>query len=223
MIKKIIPKSIKRFARERHRQYILEKSLQDFSQSKTSPSNELFSDLIYGWGNEGFSAEHEYLLALTDQVAKSDAPILECGSGLSTLLLGVIAQKNKNQVWTLEHHPEWAERVKTFLRKFEIDSVELCVAPLRNYGEFDWYGAPIERMPKNFSLVICDGPPGDTRGGRYGLLPAMRDFLPSGCVILADDASRENEQKILQRWSGELNTEFRMSGAEKPFATLVIP
>ncbi len=225
MIKKFIPKQLKEYARRRHQDYVLEKSVDKFAalNADAMPSAELLSDLVYGWGNEGYSAEHEYLLALTDYARKMRAPILECGSGLSTFLLGIAAQRNGNKIWTLEHHPEWAERVKKSLNKFGIKSVELCVAPLREYEEFDWYDAPLERLPRNFSLVICDGPPGATRGGRYGLIPVMREFLPTGCVILADDASRQDEQAILEKWAKELNTEFEISGSDKPFATMIIP
>ena len=225
MIKKFIPRQLKEYARRRHQDYVLEKSVDKFAALAPAemPSAALLSDLVYGWGNEGYSAEHEYLSALNAYARKMSEPILECGSGLSTLLLGIAAERNGNKVWTLEHHPEWAERMKKSLNKFGVKSVELCVAPLRKYEGFDWYDAPLERMPREFSLVICDGPPGATRGGRYGLIPVMRELLPAGCVILADDASRQDEQAILEKWAKELNTKFEISGSDKPFATMIIP
>ena len=225
MIKKLIPKPFKKFAREKHQDHELKKSLGEFAAlgENEKPSAALLQNLVYGWGNEGYSAEHEYLAELIERARALNAPILECGSGLSTLLLGIIAQKNNQTVWSLEHHAEWARRIKANLTKFAVNSVELCVAPLKKYDGFDWYDAPRKEMPKNFGLVICDGPPGATRGGRFGLLPVMQAHLPSGCVILADDADRPDEQKILKDWASELSTEFSMSGAEKPFATLIIP
>lgn len=225
MIKKFIPRPLKEYARRRHQDYVLEKSVDKFSAlaPEEMPSAELLSDLVYGWGNEGYSAEHEYLSALAAHARKMRAPMLECGSGLSTLLLGIAAEQNGNKVWTLEHHPEWAERMKKSLNKFSIKSVELCVAPLRKHEEFDWYDAPLEKMPRGFSMVICDGPPGATRGGRYGLIPVMREFLPAGCIILADDACRRDERAILEKWARELGAEFEISGSYKPFATMIIP
>lgn len=225
MLKKFIPKTIKKIVREGHQNRVFNESVKEFSQLQddSPPSRELLSNLIYGWGNEGYSAEFEYLTAIVEQARTLKQPILECGSGLSTVLLGTLAEKNGNRVWTLEHHPEWAERVKATLKNLGIDSVEMCVAPLRDYGEFSWYDAPLERMPKDFSLVVCDGPPGDTPGGRYGMLPVMRDFLKSKCVILADDADREKEKEIVERWAKELDTNFEMSALEKPFAVLVVP
>ncbi len=225
MIKKLLPKSVKKYARERHQDYVLSKSLKEFAALETGakPSVELLSNLVYGWGNEGYSAAHEYLSEMIERAQTLDAPILECGSGLSTLLLGILAGRRGQKVWSLEHYPEWAARIREKLAENGITAVEICDTPLTTFGEFDWYDAPRERLPKNFGLVICDGPPGATRGGRYGFLPVMREHLPPGCVVLADDADRPDEQKILEKWTDELHGNFSMSGAEKPFATMIVP
>ena len=66
-------------------------------------------------------------------------PILECGSGLTTLLVGVVAQRTGNSVWSLEHLSQWAERVQDDLDKYRIDAVNFYATPLNDYGEYDWY------------------------------------------------------------------------------------
>ena len=58
-------------------------------------------------------------------------------------------------------------------------------------------------MTSGISLVICDGPPGDTRGGRYGLLPVCASHLADGCVILMDDAERMGEQAAISNWQNQ--------------------
>ncbi len=186
-------------------------------KGRIGKNSEIFTDLIYGWGNEGWSALGEYLHACIDQTRESNGPILECGSGLSTILLGIICQETDNRLWTLEHDQKWADKVKSILEKHKIDSVHLCVAPLINYGDFSWYTPPTDSMPKNFSLVICDGPPGDTPGGRYGLLPVMKDHFTQSCVILLDDGARQDEKSIAERWSSTENGSFVIRGTEKPY------
>jgi hypothetical protein len=225
LIKRIIPKSIKNQLREAHRRYVFDKSIKEFARLRgdSLPGRKLLAGLIYGWGNEGYSAETEYLSSLTERALKTRGPILECGSGLSTVLLGLIAKRTGNAVWTLEHHPEWADRVRSVIKGLGLDSVQLCLAPLRDFQQFDWYDAPLEKMPNNFQLVVCDGPPGDTRGGRYGMLPLMREYLSSNCTILLDDAAREEEKAILEKWTQELGTRFEIEGSEKPYAVLVVP
>jgi hypothetical protein len=126
------------------------------------------------------------------------------------------------KLWTLEHMPEWAERVCLQLNRFGIDSVQVCHAPLTSYGEYDWYAPPPEVLSGRFDLVVCDGPPSHTRGGRYGLVPVMKPCLMHGCVILLDDAERESEQAIALRWSKELPSLFTRVGVEKPFFRLVV-
>lgn len=179
-------------------------------------------DLIYGWGNQSWSAWDEYLAGCISHALVSDGPILECGSGLSTILVGAIASKRGRCHWVLEHAPDWARKVQRYLSGYDLDSVILRVAPLKSYGEFSWYDAPLQSMPDAFSLVICDGPPGGTRGGRYGLVPIMKSRLRPGCVILLDDSAREQERAIALRWESELPAESESRGSRKPYLKLTV-
>jgi hypothetical protein len=167
------------------------------------PPRELLNDLLVGWGNEGFAAQTDYLEEVSRQAAKANGPILECGSGLTTIMLGLLAGRRGIQTWSLEHVADWQTRVTSVLERFEIPNVQICSAPLCSFREFEWYDAPLALMPKEFQLVICDGPPGSTKGGRYGLLPVMGERLPAGSVILLDDATRPGEVEVLRRWTNE--------------------
>lgn len=77
-------------------------------------------------------------------------------------------------------------------------------------------------MPDRFTLVICDGPPGSIRGGRYGLVPIMKERLKPGCVILLDDAAREQEQTIAGKWEAELGASSEILGSKKPYIRLMV-
>ena len=88
-----------------------------------------------------------------------------------------------------------------------------------SYGDFDWYEVT-PNLPEEFSLVVCDGPPGMTRGGRYGLLPVMRERL-HGAEVLLDDASRAEEQKILSVWKTEFGTTYELESER--YARLRLP
>ena len=173
------------------------------------PTRESLNDLLAGWGNEGFAAQVDYLEEVSRRAAETSGPILECGSGLTSVMLGLLAGRRGIQTWSLEHVSEWRARVTRVLERFEIPNVQICSAPLRSFGEFDWYNAPLAALPEEFQLVICDGPPGATAGGRYGLLPVLGERLPAGSVILLDDATRPGEVEVLQRWASE--TKLRVS------------
>jgi len=154
------------------------------------------------WGNEGFTADIDFLEELVRRAQLTPGPVLECGSGLTTILLGLLVGRRGIEVWTLEHDREWHARVARVLKQRRIAGINLCIAPLRDYGGFSWYDPPLKRMPKQFCLVVCDGPPGATPGGRYGLLPIMGEYLGSGCVILLDDAGPWATE-TLHRWTTE--------------------
>jgi hypothetical protein len=188
------------------------------------PPEALLTELVYGWGNEAYSSLREFLSACVRHARECPGPILECGSGLSTLVLGLEAKRRGLQVWSLEHHAVWAEVIRSHLRRLKLDNVQLCHARLREYeGGFHWYDAVAGRMPNDFALVVCDGPPGETPGGRYGLLPVLSSHFRGGCVILLDDLGRAAEQETLLRWAQGLNTTPAVHGKEKPYGVVTVP
>jgi hypothetical protein len=190
--------------------------------SALAPSSPLLGELISAWGNSGWIAQEGYLRACIAGALASVGPTLECGSGLSTLLLGAVAQQRGHQHWALEHMPEWGIRVARCAERHHLRAVNLHTAPLKTYAGFAWYDPPLSRWPRTFSLVVCDGPPADTLGGRYGLAPIMRERLAPGCVILLDDAEREAERAIARRWQAELDASQQFVDDARLFIRLVV-
>jgi hypothetical protein len=225
IVKALVPAPARRFAKSKYHEYIFNRAMKRFLKDTTvltRPGNTVVTDLIYGWGNESWSALEEYLIACTEHALVADGPVLECGSGLSTILVGAIAKSRGLRHLALEHEPEWARRVQGYLDKYRIDSAKLCVKPLKDYGEFSWYDPPTEAMSDSFAMVICDGPPGTTKGGRYGLGAIMTQCLQPGCIILLDDAGREQERLIARRWEAELDVASEMCGTAKPYIKMTI-
>jgi hypothetical protein len=219
----VIPEAVRRPVRERCHAHAFEHAMRDFladPDAALDGDGRLLRRLVHAWGNETFSALPEYLVACLQAASESNGSILECGSGLSTLLIGAVAQRRGRTLWTLEHHEGWGRRVRNALEHHGIDAVELCIAPLRDHGDFTWYDPPRERMPDDIDLVICDGPPGDTPGGRYGLVPVMRSHLAQPCTILLDDAWRDEERAIAARWADELGGRHTLEGDDKPYLRL---
>lgn len=173
--------------------------------------------LHLGWGNTGFSAEPDYVLEVAQRALRAKT-VLECGSGLTSIALGCLGVPT----WSLEHHPEWANRVRRALERIDARSVSVHDTPLRSYGELDWYSVPDE-LPEQFDLVVCDGPPGQTRGGRQGLWTVLTDRIMSATILL-DDAHRPAEQELLAtlRAEGWLENRHRLPGG-RSFAVLYRP
>lgn len=218
----VLPKSVRRVLRQWWGQWVFWWAMRRFIALPrgVAASPQLLEALVYGWGNEIWSAQVEYLQASLEQAWFAKSPILECGSGLSTILLGVICSKTGNSLVTLEHMPRWAKRVKRVLQAYHLDRVVLHTVDLVRYNTYAWYDNSPIPAALNFGLVICDGPPGDTWGGRYGLLPVMGKHLQSQAIILLDDAQRPGEQEVLQRWASEFGVKFTIVGTSKPLAML---
>ena len=136
----------------------------------------LLEQLSYGWGNEKYAAGPEYLAAAIEAARRTPGRILECGCGLSTLVLGIEASRSGTEVVTLEQDSYWAKRMRRTLKRHRIECVTLLHAPLRSYGSFIWYDVRRGELSSGFSLVVCDGPPAEL-GGRYGLLPVAHRRL----------------------------------------------
>jgi hypothetical protein len=217
---------VHRLQEAKRRRAVFKEALEKFMTNPRAVMNgndDVLPDLIYGWGNKEWSALDLYLRECLCQAAVANSAILECGSGLSTILLGVVAQQTGNTVWTLEHNRDWASRTARVLRRMKISSVHMMLAPLKAFGDFTWYDAPLNTMPNEFSIVVCDGPPANTIGGRYGLLPVMNDKLKAGCVILLDDTDRAEDRAIGIRWSDERNGRWEMRGARHPYMIISLP
>jgi hypothetical protein len=187
------------------------------------PSRFTLMILRRGWANESFSADLDYLDEVAARASRDAGPILECGSGLTTLLLGFLAARRGVEVWTLEHDMYWHAKIESLLSKFRVPPVHLELAPLKDFGTFDWYEAPLHRMPREFSLVICDGPPGTTRGGRYGLLPVCNSHLRRQAVILVDDLGRPADAEVVAEWGREAGVHSTIiRHGRKAFAVVTI-
>jgi hypothetical protein len=213
-LRRLIPAPIKQGAKEALLERRLRRALRRIRQLPEGqlPSYELLHQLQAGWGND-YAARHDYLQEVMKRAAETPGPILECGSGLTTFLLGLYAGRRGVQTWSLEHMPEWQARVTAALHRHRIPGVDICLAPLRGYGNFDWYDPPLAALPESFSLVVCDGPPETTQGGRYGLLPVLGERLSADALILLDDAERESEREVLRRWASEKNAKVTVRTA----------
>ncbi len=215
-VNKLVPKALKTAIRQQWRKQVFHRALlkfQGMSMDQISADPDLLATLVASWGNAAWSADVEYLKTTLLAASQARGPILECGSGLTTILLGHVAPASVPLV-ALEHSEKWAQSVGAYLSRYRIDNARVANVGLRDYGEFSWYDAdPLTPEERGFSLVICDGPPGDTPGGRYGLLPVMQSHLASGCEVLLDDFHRPSEQETVARWSREFDLQVLSDGA----------
>jgi hypothetical protein len=222
-LKRLIPPQIKRPAKSALLSYVFRQAMRKLASLPAGeiPTRELLTKLRMGWNNQGWDAKLDYFEEILRRAATIDGPILECGSGLSTLVLGHVAGKRNIATWSLEHNQDWYRRVSSTIERHKIPGANLCLSPVREYEEFNWYDPPLDQMPASFSLIICDGPPDLANGGRYGLLPVLGDRLAPGAVILFDDAREPGQPEVLKRWATEFGVSVEMRETEEVSFALV--
>jgi hypothetical protein len=205
LVKKIVPKAFKEKVKSINRERRLGAAMRRLSSvhADETPSRDLLLELGRAWGEDGFRAVGGYVEEVARWATEARGPVLEIGSGLTTLIVGALLGRRGLPVWTLEHHPEYFRYTDQNVQRYGLTNVHLKLAPLRDYGEFCWYDPPLDELPRDFGLVIADGPPGDVKGGRFGLLPVLQSHFAPGVVVLLDDAERAQEKAVLQKWESE--------------------
>ncbi len=201
-IKKLIPLKIKETVKEGLRNadfFLTVKQLLKLAPGVV-PDRVLLGRLRSGWSNLGYTADLDYIEEVARRAATARDPILECGSGLTTIVLGLMAGRRGIPTWALENNESWYVKIDQVVKRFSLPGIKLVLKPLCSYGKYSWYDPPLNTMPDQFSLVVCDGPPESTPGGRYGLLPVLGKKLGKESTILLDDAERVSEADVLKKW-----------------------
>jgi hypothetical protein len=173
-----------------------------YSRDEQCPQD-LLRRLHLAWGNDGWSGNTDFLALMLRLMRTTQGPVLECGSGLSSLIGTAVLPPDRPFV-SLEHQSQWLDSVRRWTPRRFSARFSVQHAPLAEYGDYDWYSTKGLTLPSSFGLVICDGPPGSTRGGRYGLVPVMRSHFREGTLILLDDAHRSEDRSVAERWCVEL-------------------
>jgi hypothetical protein len=186
-----------------------------------SVNRTLLETLAHDWGNEEWTANLDYCERALKLAVSTDLPVLECGTGLTTLALAYLADQHDVEVWSLEHNATWYAYVSGAIERAGLDGITVCHTPLANYGDADWYDVSELDLPDHFGLILCDGPPGLTKGRRSGLFHVLHNRLAPACTILLDDVHRDSEMALAKQWASEGSFSIQIIDAEsKQFAIL---
>lgn len=163
-----------------------------------NPTLEHFKTLADIWGNKPWAATAEYI-ELAYKMAMNlpaGSEILECGSGISTIVLALAAKRKGLSLTTLEHTVEWTDNVKAWLDvlkpKFGLEVEFPEVNVLR---QTMWYDCVPNFTP---NLIVIDGPPRYIGADR--LYPLTQSWIGKAAVLM-DDAS-SNVLKQLKEITG---------------------
>jgi hypothetical protein len=198
-------------------------------RDRASPDRTLLASMRHAWGNEAYSADLSYLLEVVAHVRDCHGAVLECGTGLTTLVAGVLAERRGVTVHSLEQDADWAEVIERALARHQISTVRVTYAPLHRYGNFVWYAeTAMWDSPKWFDLVLCDGPAVFEHWGpvihaqwRYGVFPVLAARSVGAREILLEDADDPRAEAMLRRWRAEFATSHRLISSADGISAVV--
>ncbi len=137
----------------------------------------------------------EDVLALCVKLArKATGPIIEAGSGLTTVLM---AAATDQKVYCLEHHGLYAAELRQFAAEAGVTNIALCIQPIKD----GWYDLSdvIEDLPDHFALGLNDGPP-----RQVGSRMEFFDHFGDRCeTIIVDDADDPGYAEALKGWAAK--------------------
>jgi hypothetical protein len=165
----------------------------------------------------------EFIVA--ELAARDASRIVECGSGVSTIAIArFLRARGDGTLHSLEHDAGWAARTRRSLDAEGLaGQANVIDAPLREDPMappgYRWYSRDaLARLPRRgVELLLVDGPPASPEQGlgrsRYPALPLLRDRLAPGALVILDDADRDGERWVIERWREELAVSLRPRGA----------
>lgn len=141
---------------------------------------EHFIDLLDAWNNP-FAASSVMLKALVEIVRVRGGPVLECGSGLSSLVMA--AADPGAEIHCLENSPVFAEHLRQEAARYGLTNLTIHCRPLVN----GWYDlTDVEAFAPSFAVI--DGPPrkDGARMRAFEELPVLASI-----PVIADDVQAD--------------------------------
>src|SRR5690606_214854 len=124
------------------------------------------------------------------QARRATAPILELGSGLSTVIMGASATA---PLHAIEADLVWVDRTRAALARFKIEGVIVHHCRLQD----GWYVLP-DDLPHTFGLVLIDGP----QGNREQAFRRLGERI-MGATVMCDDVLGDPWTCSVYRWGWE--------------------
>lgn len=141
--------------------------------------------------------------------------VVEFGSGCSSIVMGYILEKQKQQgrLLSIDHDEEYAQKTRSQLLLHSLNEfVSVVDAPLNTqhsigFGgkQTTWYSLEGLEIPESIDLLVVDGPPEKvTSWVRYPAVPVLLEKLSQNAVIILHDTHRKDEKAIVHAWNEHL-------------------
>ena len=204
------------------RQYRLDKAIRRALGARPGPlPDPLVADVCAGWGDASLAGGDGFVTTCLAEAARGTGPVLQCGAGLMTLLLGIVAERADTHLWTLEHDVHQANAVRSWLQQYEISKAHVIAAPPDIVEGCASYVVDYARLPANFALVVCEGSSA-VPGSAQGVLTRVGEHIHPQGVILVHHAKRRRDVEFLAQWSKQAGASMVLKGKLEPFVKIAM-
>lgn len=158
--------------------------------------------------NDKGPADEDFLLLIAQHILdKKPKNVVECGTGLSTIVIGrclelIHSEKELKHpsLLAMDHLHEYAERTLEWVKARKlIKYVKVSCFPLKGYPPF--YEYTFDMPP--IDMLVVDGPPGSVHPmSRYGAKTLFKTLAPNATIFL-DDLKRTGEIMVRDIWRFE--------------------
>lgn len=182
----------------------------------------------------GWPVSPDFLIRLHRWIKKYKPQlIVETGSGASTLVIAdALRQNGTGTLISLEHLEKYGDQTwQTLIDEDLTQWVDLRIGELVLWDKEHlnpkdaaklsrWYSFNFDEI-NDIDLLIVDGPPGRTcQYARYPAVPALFERFSANVEIWMDDANRQDEKDICERWAKLYDLDFEFIPLEKGLARL---
>lgn len=156
----------------------------------------------FKYGGNAYAADAGVLALVTGVARKCRGPIIETGSGLSSVFMGAVSD---SQVYALEHLEQYAAQTVAWCEEAGVSNVGVCFAPMKDY----WYDLDKFDLPNKFALGFCDGPP-----RMFGTRGRFFDVIAPRCsaLIVDDVKSDHNYLRKVYEWAAANGRTVQLHG-----------
>lgn len=228
LAKRLMPGSARNAIRSTRERRRLNRALKPLASHGFFTDQEI-AEFRSAWGNEGFSADRAYIAEVMRILIEQPGHVLECGTGATTMLSGILAERNGFSVYSMEQDPEWTTKIKGILNDHGIRRVRILDGPLARTDDYAWYDVPQVAIPMHFSVVICDGPYIAKEWGseiyenwRYGILPWMKRTGRTFDVLILDDVDEPRSVPVIERWRREFGVSVQIINSGNGMHALIM-
>jgi len=159
------------------------------------------------WGDSLEPARESYLRSCLAEFSEAEGPILVSGASLMTLVLGAISTGDKHRpIWCLEQNPHWTNVMRGWIRRYGIQGAHVITVPPTVKGGTVRYKIDAKHLPRNISMVLCDGP-GASAGSALSTLLTIGSNLAPEFTFLARQI-KSDDGALIKRWASRHDATF---------------